>query len=61
MAGILSYEPSFDRKITENFGCVRILKIRGQQTIAFFAAVSHLNGPLRKQNFTLTGSKGQGL
>ena len=30
-------------------------------TIAFFAAVSHLNGPLRKQNFTLTGSKGHGL
>ena len=30
-------------------------------TIAFFAAVNHLNGPLRKQNFTLTGSKGQGL
>ena len=26
-----------------------------------FAAVNHLNGPLRKQNFTLTGSKGQGL
>ena len=23
-----------------------------QPTIAFFAAVSHLNGPLRKQNFT---------
>ena len=30
-------------------------------TIAFFTAVNHLNGPLRKQNFTLTGSKGQGL
>ena len=30
-------------------------------TIAFFAAVNHLNGPLRKQNFTLTGSKGHGL
>ena len=40
---------------------MRILKIRSQQTIAFFAAVSHLNGPLRKQNFTLTGSKGQGF
>ena len=26
-----------------------------------FAAVNHLNGPLRKQNFTLTGSKGHGL
>ena len=30
-------------------------------TIAFFAAVNHFNGPLRKQNFTLTGSKGHGL
>ena len=30
-------------------------------TIAFFAAVNHLNGPLRKQIFSLTGSKGQGL
>ena len=27
----------------------------------FFAAANHLNGPLRKQNFTLMGSKGQGL
>ena len=26
-----------------------------------FAAVNHLNGPLRKQNFTLTGSKTHGL
>ena len=34
---------------------------KSQLTIAFFAAVNHLNGPLRKQNFTLTGSKGQGL
>ena len=39
----------------------RILKFKSQLTIAFFAAVNHLNGPLRKQNFTLTGSKGQGL
>ena len=37
------------------------LEFRNQPTIAFFAAVNHLNGPLRKQNFTLTGSKGQGL
>ena len=29
--------------------------------ISFFAAVNHVNGPLRKQNFTLTGSKGHGL
>ena len=30
-------------------------------TTAFFAAVNHLNGPLGKQNFILTGSKGHGL
>ena len=40
---------------------MRILKFKSQLTIAFFAAVNHLNGPLRKQNFTLTGSKGHGL
>ena len=27
----------------------------------YFAAVSHLNRPLRKQNFTSTGSKGHGF
>ena len=36
---------------------MRTLKFKSQLTIAFFAAVNHLNGPLRKQNFTLTGSK----
>ena len=36
---------------------MRIVKFKSQLTIAFFAAVNHLNGPLRKQNFTLTGSK----
>ena len=40
---------------------MRILKFKSQLTIAVFAAVNHLNGPLRKQNFTLTGSEGQGL
>ena len=34
------------------FTNMRILKFRTQPTIAFFAAVNHLNGPLRKQNFT---------
>ena len=29
---------------------MRILKFKTQLTIAFFAAVNHLNGPLRKQN-----------
>ena len=46
---------------TALFTNMRILKFKSQLTIAFFAAVNHLNGPLRKQNFTLTGSKGQGL
>ena len=32
-----------------------------QKPTDFFAAVNHLNGPLRKQYFTLTGSKGHGL
>ena len=30
---------------------MRILKFKSQLTIAFFAAVNHLNGPLRTQNF----------
>ena len=34
------------------FSNMRILKFRSQPTIAFFAAVNHLNGPLGKQNFT---------
>ena len=40
---------------------MRILKFKSQLAIAFFAAVNHLNGPLRKQNFTLMGSKDRGL
>ena len=47
--------------ITALFTNMRILKFKSQLTIAFFTAVNHLNEPLRKQNFTLTGSKGQGL
>ena len=46
---------------TALFTNMRILKFKSQLTIAFFAAVNHLNGPLRKQKFSLTGSKGQGL
>ena len=46
---------------TALFTNMRILKFKSQLTIAFFSAVNHLNGPLRKQNFTLTGSKGQGF
>jgi len=39
----------------------RILKFKSQLTFAFFAAVNHLSGPLRKQKFTSTSSKGHGL
>ena len=49
--------------LTALFTNMRILKFKTQLTIAFFAA-DHLNGPLRKQNFTLhclTGSKGHGF
>ena len=49
------------RHLATLFTNMRILKFKSQLTIAFFAAVNHLNGPLRKQNFTLTGSKGHGL
>ena len=48
-------------QLTALFINMRILKFKSQLTIAFFAAVNHLNGPLRKQNFSLTGSKGHGL
>ena len=43
-----------DRKLGSHsvFTNMRILKFRTQPTIAFFAAVNHLNGPLSKQNFT---------
>ena len=47
--------------LTALFTNMRILKFKRQLTIAFFAAVNHLNGPLRKQNIILGGSKGQGL
>ena len=47
--------------ITALFTNMRILKFKSQLTIAFFAAVNHLNGSLRKQDFTLMGSKGQVL
>ena len=46
---------------TALFRNMRIVKFKRQLTIAFFAAVNHLNGPPRKQNFTLTGSKGHSL
>ena len=46
--------------VTALFTNMRILKFKSQLTIAFFAAVNHLNGPLGKQNFILTGLKGHG-
>ena len=61
-------EPDLRLTLEQDSSCVtalsrnmRIAKFKSQLTIAFFAAVNHLNGPLRKQNFTLTGSKGHGL
>ena len=47
--------------ITAIFTNMLILKFKSQLLIAFFTAINHLNSPLRKQNFTLTGSKGHGL
>ena len=47
--------------LTALFTNMRILKFKSQMTIAFFSAVNHLNGPIRKQNFTLTGSEGHDL
>ena len=49
------------RYLTALFKNMRIVKFKSQLTIAFFAGVNHLDGLLRKQNFTLTGSKGHGL
>ena len=47
--------------VTALFTNMRIVNFKSQLTIAFLAAVNHLDGPIRKQNFTLTGSKGHGL
>ena len=38
--------------LTALFTNMRILKFKSLMTIAFFSAVNHLNGPIRKQNFT---------
>ena len=48
-------------QFTALFTNMRIRKFKSQLTIAFFAAVNHLNGPLKKHNFTLTDSKSHGL
>ena len=48
-------------EITALFTNMQILKFKSQLMIAFFTAVNHLKEPLRKQNFTLMGSKGHGL
>ena len=45
--------------LTVLFKNTRIMKFKRQLTTPFFAAVNHLvSEPLRKQNFTSTGSKG---
>ena len=49
------------KNFTALFTNMRILKFKSHLPIAFFVAVNHLNGPLRKKNFTLTGSKGHGF
>ena len=43
--------------ITALFTNMRILKFKSQLMIAFFAAVNHLNGPLRKQKINFNGFK----
>ena len=50
-----------NKKVTALFKNTRILKFKSQLTFAFFAAVHHLSGPRRKQEFTSTASKGHGL
>ena len=47
--------------LTALFIHTRILRFTSQLTFAFFAAVSHLSGSLRKQKFTSTDLKGHGL
>ena len=46
---------------TALFKKTRTLKFKSQLTLAFFSAVNHLSGPLRKQEFIKTSSKGHGL
>ena len=46
---VVDYGPQIRIALFTN---MRILKFRSQPTIAFFAAINHLNGPLRKQIFT---------
>ena len=42
---------SVGESITALFITTRSLKLKNQLTFAFFPAIDHLNGPLRKQNF----------
>ena len=39
----------------------KTLKFKSQLMFAFYSAINHLGGFLRKQNFTYMGSKGHGL
>ena len=43
------------------FKYTRILKFKSQLTFAFFTTINLLSRPLRKQNFTVTGSKSHSL
>ena len=43
------------------FSETQILKFKSQLTFAFFATINLLSGPLRKQSFTVTGSKSHSL
>ena len=56
----LNYNRS-NHQITALFTNMWILKFKSHLAIAFFTAINHLNWPLRKQNFTLTSSKGHGF
>ena len=58
---LITQDIQLEKFVTAFLKNTRILKFKSQLAISFFAAVNHLNGPLRKQNFTLTGSKGHGL
>lgn len=57
----LLFHYSFKIFLNSSFQNHKNYEIQSQLTTPFFSAVNHLSGPLRKQNFTSTGSKGHGL
>ena len=48
-------------EVTVLFINMQIVKFKSQLMFVFFTAINHLSGPLRKQKFTSTVSKGHGL